>query len=372
VVVHISSLFQEVDTNQDKGLKHIESQLRVSDRAHIVLDLHQEIDGMHEKNLGGRSLGTTKKGIGPTYSSKATRNGLRMCDLVGDWNEFKSRYHRIVGYIRERYPHVELDEEADLKKYFSYRERLQPLITDTVVLLHEARTASPPKRILIEGAQSCLLDIDFGTYPYVTSSNCSVGGVCTGLGLPPSSIQSVYGVVKAYTTRVGDGPFPTEISDTEIGIFLRKEGHEYGVTTGRPRRCGWLDTVLIRYAHMINGFTALCLTKLDVLDKVKEIKIAKNYLHPETGEQIEGFPADLHLLERVQVEYETFKGWCCSTNSCHTFHELPLEAQLYVRRVQELCGVPIHWIGIGPGRESIIDMGSNGVPPTKIVDGSPS
>ncbi|CAH8468251.1 unnamed protein product [Heterobilharzia americana] len=268
VVVNLRGLFQEIEEAISKGLLDVTSRLRISDRCHLVFDIHQEVDRMEEELRGANLIGTTKKGIGPAYSSKITRNGLRMCDLMGDWNQFTVKYEELVGYVKRRYPKLETNVEEALEQLKTYREKLSGMVCDTVLLVNKL-VENHEANVLVEGAQSCMLDIDFGTYPHVTSSNCSIGGVCTGLGIAPSRIGRVYGVIKAYTTRVGSGTFPTELLDG-VGESIQKKGHEWGVTTKRMRRIGWLDTVVVRYAHMINDFTALALTKLDILDDLEE------------------------------------------------------------------------------------------------------
>ncbi|KAL7978180.1 hypothetical protein Chor_005167 [Crotalus horridus] len=234
----------------------------------------------------GKNLGTTKKGIGPAYASKASRTGLRICDLLADFNEFSKKFKALAQHYKASYPTLNINTEAELEQLKIYAEKIRPLVKDGVYFMYQA-LHGPPKKILVEGANAALLDIDFGTYPFVTSSNCTVGGVCTGLGIPPHYIGKVYGVVKAYTTRVGVGTFPTE-QNNEIGEMLQARGREFGVTTGRKRRCGWLDLVLVKYAHRINGFSALAVTKLDILDDFEEIKVGVEY-HLD-GEQIPYFP----------------------------------------------------------------------------------
>uniref|UniRef100_H3BDJ1 Adenylosuccinate synthetase n=1 Tax=Latimeria chalumnae TaxID=7897 RepID=H3BDJ1_LATCH len=280
VVIHLPGLFEEAEKNlkKGKGLEDWESRTVISDRAHIVFDFHQAADGIQEQQRqeqAGKNLGTTKKGIGPVYSSKASRTGLRICDLLADFDEFSKKFKVLAEQYKSMYSALHIDAERELERLKGYAERIRPLVKDGVYFMNKALTG-PPQNILVEGANASLLDIDFGTYPYVTSSNCTVGGVCTGLGIPPRNIGEVYGVVKAYTTRVGVGAFPTE-QKNETGDLLQSRGHEFGVTTGRPRRCGWLDLVLVKYAHMINGFTALAVTKLDILDLFDEIRIGIRY-----------------------------------------------------------------------------------------------
>jgi len=274
VVIHLPGLFDELSKNEAKGMTGWQDRLVISDRAHLVFDFHQQVDGMHEAEKGGKSLGTTKKGIGPCYSSKATRNGIRVSDLLGDYSAFSEKFRAITDFYHRLFPDLKVDVEDELIRYKEYAEKVRPLVKDTVLFLHKALQAG--KSVLVEGANAAMLDIDFGTYPYVTSSNCSIGGVLTGLGLPPQTIGDVIGVVKAYTTRVGDGPFPTEQLN-DIGDLLQTKGAEIGVTTKRKRRCGWLDLYLLRYTSVVNGYSAICLTKLDILDTLPEIKIGIGY-----------------------------------------------------------------------------------------------
>ncbi|EAA07403.5 adenylosuccinate synthetase isoform X1 [Anopheles arabiensis] len=349
VVVHLPGLFEELAKNEAKGLKNWTDRLIISNRAHLVLDLHQQVDGLQEAEKGGKSLGTTKKGIGPCYSSKATRNGIRVSDLLGDFKMFSEKFEALVAMYKRLYPDFSVDVNAELARYREYAERLRPLVRDSVSYLHTSLKEG--KSVLVEGANAAMLDIDFGTYPYVTSSNCSIGGVLTGLGLPPQSIGEVIGVVKAYTTRVGDGPFPTELLD-EIGSLLQKRGGEVGVTTQRIRRCGWLDLPLLRYTSMVNGYTAICLTKLDILDTLKEIKVAVSY--NLNGKKIDYFPGSITDLSQVEVNYVTVPGWLQCTENVRDFGELPPQAQDYIRFIESDLDVPVKWIGVGKGRESII------------------
>ncbi|XP_038602558.1 adenylosuccinate synthetase isozyme 1 [Tachyglossus aculeatus] len=355
VVIHLPGLFEEAEKNEKKGLKDWEKRLIISDRAHIVFDFHQAVDGLQEvqrQAQEGKNIGTTKKGIGPTYSSKAARTGLRICDLLSDFDEFSTRFKNLAHQYQSMFPTLEVDIEAQLKKLKGYAERIRPMVRDGVYFMYDALHGSP-KKILVEGANAALLDIDFGTYPFVTSSNCTVGGVCTGLGIPPQNVGDVFGVVKAYTTRVGIGAFPTE-QINEIGDLLQNRGHEWGVTTGRKRRCGWLDLVILRFAHMINGFTALALTKLDILDALDEIKIGVSY--KLNGRRIPYFPANQEILQKVEVEYETMPGWKADTTGARKWEELPAKAQNYVRFVENHVGVAVKWVGVGKSRESMIQL----------------
>lgn len=283
VVIHVPSFFKELETLEAKGLNNARERLFISSRAHLVFDFHQRTDKMRELELSGaakdgKNIGTTGKGIGPTYSTKASRSGLRVHHLVNDnpeaWDLFVTKYKRLLETRKQRYGDFDYDAEEELARYKKYREELKPFVVDSVVFMHKAIEAK--KSILVEGANALMLDIDFGTYPYVTSSNTGIGGVITGLGIPPRTIDEVYGVVKAYTTRVGEGPFPTEQLNAN-GEKLQEIGAEFGVTTGRKRRCGWLDLVILKYSTLINGYTSLNITKLDVLDTFKEIPIGISY-----------------------------------------------------------------------------------------------
>ncbi|TMW50957.1 hypothetical protein DOY81_003958 [Sarcophaga bullata] len=352
VVIHIPSLFEELSKNEAKGLQKLEHRLIISDRAHLVFDFHQAVDGMQEAEKGGKSLGTTKKGIGPAYSSKATRNGIRVGELLGDFDLFSEKFKSIVATHLRLFPSIKVDVDAELLRYKGYVEKLRPYVKDTICFLHTALRQG--KTILVEGANAAMLDIDFGTYPYVTSSNCSIGGVLTGLGLPPQTIGEVIGVVKAYTTRVGDGPFPAEQLN-EIGDLLQTRGVEFGVVTKRKRRCGWLDIPLLKYTSLVNGYTCICLTKLDVLDTLEELKVAVAYKRPN-GEKLDHFPGTIAELESIEVEYAVLPGWKTSTENVRDFKDLPINAQNYVRFLEKELSVPIRWVGVGKGRESIINI----------------
>lgn len=321
--------------------------LFLSDRSHLVLDVHQLADGLKEAELGGSSIGTTKKGIGPVYSSKASRSGVRVHHLVQDFPEFERRVRSIVENKRKRFGNFEYDVDAEIERYKVYAERVRPFVIDSVSYLHKAYAEG--KRILVEGANAIMLDLDFGTYPFVTSSNTGVGGVCTGLGIPPRRIGKTYGVVKAYTTRVGAGPFPTEQLN-EIGEHLQTVGAEFGVTTGRKRRCGWLDIPVLKWSHMINDYTSINLTKLDVLDQLEEIKIGVAY--KIDGKELEAFPADLGVLGKVEVEYETMPGWKSDISKVRSYEDLPVNARKYVERIEELLGVKSGWICAGRAQRS--------------------
>jgi adenylosuccinate synthase len=352
-VVHLPDLLKEIQKNEAKGLKDWQSRLFISERAHLVFDMHQEIDGVVEADKGKGSLGTTKKGIGPTYSSKATRNGLRVSDLMGDFGIFEAKFRTLVAYSKKMYERLsDINIDAELKRYKELSEIFRPCVKDTTFFLNKM-LAEPGKLIIVEGANAAMLDIDFGTYPYVTSSSCTVGGVCTGLGIPPRYVGETIAIVKAYTTRVGAGAFATELTN-EIGIYLQTTGKEVGVTTGRKRRCGWLDLVVLRYSNMLNGYTALAVTKLDILDGLEEIKIGVAY--KLDGRTLESFPSSMDSLERVEVEYVTFPGWKTSIAACRKFDELPANCQAYLKYIETFLQVPIKYIGVGKEREAVIEL----------------
>ncbi|XP_035733241.1 adenylosuccinate synthetase-like isoform X1 [Vespa mandarinia] len=351
VVVHLPGLFEELAKNETKGLKDWKDKLIISDRAHLVFDLHQQVDGLQELEKGTQSLGTTKKGIGPTYSSKATRNGIRIGDLLGDFDIFTEKFNALVLSYQKMFPALQVDTKAELERYKDYAERVRPLVKETVQYLHQALKEN--KKVLVEGANAAMLDIDFGTYPYVTSSNCSIGGVCTGLGLPPNTIGEIIGVVKAYTTRVGDGPFPTELLDA-TGELLQNRGHEFGVTTKRKRRCGWLDLTLLKYTSMVNGYTSICLTKLDILDTLPELKVCVGYRI--NGKEIDYFPSTTAELGKVEAIYEKVDGWLSLTEGVRSIDKLPHNARKYIQFIEQYLDIPVKWIGVGAGRESVITL----------------
>ena len=348
VVVHLRGLLQEIGELKAAGVDY-QGRLFLSDRAHIVFDFHQTIDGLNEKQLAGNKLGTTHKGIGPAYSSKTMRNGLRIGDLR-DMEFFEQRLRGLVAQLERSYPGFKIDVEKELAYYRSIREEILSMTIDTISYTNAALKQG--KRVLIEGANATMIDLDFGTFPYVTSSNPTVGSVCTGLGIPPTVVGSICGIVKAYCTRVGEGPFPTELEDA-TGERLRASGGEFGTTTGRPRRCGWIDIPQLRYAAMINGFSEINLTKLDVLTGFHEVKIGKRYLLK--GEEVTGMPSSLREYAQVVMEYEVMPGWTEDISKVKRFEDLPANCQAYVLRLEELIGVPIRWIGVGPGRQDLIE-----------------
>lgn len=353
VVIHIPSFLNELDSLEASGVDY-QGRVYISDRAHLVFDFHQEVDGRQEDRLGRHKIGTTKKGIGPAYSSKINRNGLRVGDLQ-NWDHFERRFRELCTHHERSYEGLKIDVDNQLAFYKTVAERVNSMTIDTIDYTNKQFEAG--KRILVEGANATMLDIDFGTYPYVTSSNPSVGSVLTGLGVSPGKLRGIYGTVKAYCTRVGEGPFPTELPLDEgtPGEHLSQVGAEYGTTTGRTRRCGWLDIPQMKYSALINGFTSINLTKVDVFTGMPEVKIGKAYLH--NGKYLSSMPASLDVLSNVEVEYEVLPGWSEDISNCKKFEELPENCQKYILRVQELLGIPIRWIGVGPNRADVIDRG---------------
>jgi len=351
VVVNLPELLKEAQKNEDKGLTWWKQNLVISDRAHLVFNFHQEIDAALENMKGGKKLGTTKKGIGPTYSTKCGRINLRVHDLMGDYEVFQNKLKSLIHVLSQQYPAVEFKYEELCEEYKQIREIIRPMVKDTVHLMYEQLHSTDHKEILIEGANANMLDIDFGTYPYVTSSNCSVGGLCTGLGVPPSSVGDVIAIVKAYTTRVGAGPFPSELT-CEIGERLQTIGHEYGVTTGRKRRCGWLDLMVVKYAHVINNFKCIALTKLDILDDFETLKIAIGYKY--NGQNLPLLPASLDVLSNVEVEYIEVPGWKSETSGIRSYRDLPENARNYIECIEKYMQVPVKYIGVGQARDDVI------------------
>uniref|UniRef100_A0A0N4Z193 Adenylosuccinate synthetase n=1 Tax=Parastrongyloides trichosuri TaxID=131310 RepID=A0A0N4Z193_PARTI len=352
IVFNIPAFFDEIKHNGIDQIKGWEKRILVSSRAHLVLGIHSQVDGRQEEKLADTAkIGTTNRGIGPTYSSKCFRNGLRVVDILGDFNEFSKKYRTLVEHYCKQFPNIVIDVEEELKSLKIYAENLRTLgvVADTAGYLDKARLEG--KTILVEGANGALLDIDFGTYPFVTSSNSTVGGACTGLGLPPTAITEVIGVVKAYQTRVGTGPFPTEQLN-EIGDKLQSIGKEFGVTTGRRRRCGWLDLFLLKRTAIINGLTQIALTKVDILDTFEEIKICVGY--KLDGINISEPPAHAGDWDRVETEYITVPGWNCDTSNARSYDDLPEACRKYIEYIENFVQVPIKYIGVGVEREALI------------------
>ena len=348
VVVDPQALFKEVDELAQLGID-VNGRLLVSEKAHVILPYHRELDVLSEARRGERKIGTTSRGIGPAYEDKIGRRGIRVCDLLGDPDALAQEVRENVGARNRIIRDSTLDWKPVFDQVVAFGERMRPWVGD--VSLFIAKTIADGRRVMFEGAQATLLDIDHGTYPFVTSSNASIGGVCTGLGVPASAIGGVLGVVKAYTTRVGEGPLPTELSG-QLAERLRESGQEYGASTGRPRRCGWYDAVVARYAARINGLDALALTKLDVLDGLSEVRICTGYR--TTGGILTEFPADLRVLASAEPVYETMPGWSTPTKGVTDYARLAPEAQRYVSRLEEVSGVSCAIISTGSDRNETI------------------
>ena len=348
VVIDPQALFKEVDELGRMGVD-VNGRLLVSEKAHLILPYHRELDVLSEARRGERKIGTTSRGIGPAYEDKIGRRGIRVCDLLGDRDALAGEVRENVSARNRIIKETTLDWKPVYDQLLAYGERMRPWVAD--VSLYLARNVAAGQRVMFEGAQATLLDIDHGTYPYVTSSNASVGGVCTGLGVPPRAIHGVLGVAKAYTTRVGEGPLPTELSG-ELAERLRESGQEYGASTGRPRRCGWYDAVVVRYSARINGLDALALTKLDVLDGLPQVQICTGYRTP--GGTITDVPADLRVLAGAEPVYDTLPGWSAPTKGVTDFDRLPAEAQRYVARLEEVSGVPCAIVSTGSDRAETI------------------
>ncbi len=346
MVVDVLGLLEEIRGLEARGIK-VAGRLWISDRCQLVFPGHARLDGLNEAALGDGKIGTTKRGIGPAYADKINRCGARGSDLVHP-ARLEARFRRQaaaaqVALARAGQPAV--DVEADWQRVRDAAAALSPMVTDTVLRLHAALDAG--QRILFEGAQGTWLDVDFGTYPFVTSSNTTSGGACTGTGVPPCAIDKVFGVVKAYTTRVGSGPFPTELLET-VGEGLRSRGREFGATTGRPRRCGWFDAVATRYAVRLNGASELAFTKLDVLDGLDTLQICVGY--EINGQRYDAMPADIEDVALVKPVYESHPGWRETTTAARCWDELPTQAQSYLRRLEQLVGAKARIISVGPNR----------------------
>jgi adenylosuccinate synthase len=353
VVIDPQALFAEVDELGRAGIT-VDGRLLVSEKAHVILPYHRELDVLSEARRGERKIGTTSRGIGPAYEDKIGRRGIRVCDLLGDRAALADEVRENVSARNRIIKDSTLDWKPVFDQIVAFGERMRPWVTDVSLWLHKMMRQGKP--VMFEGAQATLLDIDHGTYPFVTSSNASVGGVCTGLGVPARAIGGVLGVAKAYTTRVGEGPLPTELSGA-LADRLRESGQEYGASTGRPRRCGWYDGVVVRYSARVNGLDAVALTKLDVLDGLPEVLICTGY--KTSAGTITEFPADLHVLDGAEPVYERMPGWSAPTKGATRFEQLPPEAQRYVRRLEAVSEVDCAIISTGSDRtETIVKKGS--------------
>jgi adenylosuccinate synthase len=354
MVIDPKAFFQEADHLTSQGLEVTPQRVKVSSRAHLILPYHRALDHTSEERLGNEKVGTTLRGIGPAYEDKAGRRGIRVADATNS-ELLRSRIERNIhdaNLVISEYRGTRLDAAQVFDEIAPLIERLEPFITDTTHFINNA--VREGRSILVEGAQATLLDVDHGTYPFVTSSSTTSGGACVGLGLAPKRITGVLGIVRTYMTRVGEGPFPTEMleGEAEIGHLIRERGHEYGVSTGRPRRCGWFDAVATRYVADINGFDAVALTKLDILDALDEIKVCTGYRL--RGKACESFPAVSQDLRDVEPVYETLPGWLDSTEGVTEMEQLPAKARDYINFISERIGVPIGLVSTGPERGQTI------------------
>jgi len=347
-VVHLPTLIEEIEELEKLGIK-LTNRLFISDRATLLFDFHKELDGLSESKLGAKKIGTTKRGIGPAYSDRVNRKSLRLGDLIN--------FESFAKKLRARLEEINLIEGLPFKfeagreiaLYKDLVERLEGMITDTSTILQSA--ISEGKSVLAEGAQGSLLDIDFGTFPFVTSSTTTAGNIFSGLGIAPQSFNSI-GVLKAYSTRVGAGPFPTEL-DNEMGENIRQVGAEFGATTGRPRRCGWIDLVATRFATRLNGTNSINLTKLDVLNDLDEIQLCTKYLLD--GEEISAPPATIEDFEKVEPIFETLPGWKKDTSKIQKITDLPENAKKYVQFIEKFLGIPVRWVGVGVERSAMAE-----------------
>ncbi|MBW5396895.1 adenylosuccinate synthase [Brachyspira pilosicoli] len=350
VVIEPKVFLSEIDGLIEKKVNM--SNLKISNRAHVLMPYHKILDELQEEDLGENKLGTTKNGIGPCYMDKASRLGIRIVDLMNKEvfaKKLKFNVELKNKLLKKLYNHEGINYEELLKEYLEYAERLRPYVADTTTILNKA--IKEKKNILFEGAQATMLDLDHGTYPFVTSSYPAAGGACTGSGVGPRKIDNVIGVVKAYSTRVGEGPFPSELFD-DVGQFIRDKGGEYGTVTGRARRCGWLDACVIKYASYINGLDSVAITRLDILDELEKLKICVAYKY--NGEILEDYPADLDILSKVEPVYEEFEGWKTSTTNIREYDKLPENAKKYLKRLSEVIETDISIVSVGAGRDETI------------------
>jgi adenylosuccinate synthase len=350
VVLDPIALLEEMALLAKASVK-VREGLIISDRAHLLMPYHRLLDGASETQKGSGKIGTTNRGIGPAYMDKIARVGLKVIDLF-EPKYFRQKVQEVVReknfWLKNYYGQKGIDANKVVDQYLKIAPLLKPLVADTTSYLEKSLRAG--QNILAEGAQGTLLDVDFGSYPYVTSSSASVGGVCTGLGIGPQWLDEIYGVAKAYTTRVGEGPFPSEMEPV-MGQKIRKRGAEFGATTGRPRRCGWLDLVALKYACRINGFTGILLTKLDVLSHSKTIQLCVGY--KVKGKVVKDFPAGIHQLSNCQPVYQEVKGWEGDLSRASRLQDLPTEARKYIDQVEKAIQTPIQWVSVGPDRSQI-------------------
>jgi adenylosuccinate synthase len=349
VVLDPAALMSEIDQLQAAGVQ-TSGRLLISHNAHLIMPYHKQLDSIREEGVG--KIGTTGRGIGPAYIDKFMRIGIRIVDLLDRdvlAKKLKSNIQEKNEILSKVYGKTAIDVDAIISEYQEFDKKIDEYVTDTPLYLNQALRQG--KRIIAEGAQGALLDVDHGTYPYVTSSNPTSGGACTGLGIPPTAVNSIMGVVKAYCTRVGNGPFPTELLD-ETGTKLRTIGHEYGATTGRPRRCGWFDAVAARYSAMVNGLTTIAVTKLDVFDDFEEVRICTGYEY--RGKRLKTFPTDIKSLEHITPVYETFEGWRTPLSGITTPAQLPQKAQRYLEALARLSGTTPWIVSVGPRRDQTL------------------
>ncbi|NIT14419.1 MAG: adenylosuccinate synthase [Candidatus Dadabacteria bacterium] len=358
VVIDPKILLEEIQGLQSSGYEVSPQNFKISDRTHVIMPYHKLKDKANESRMGDNKIGTTGRGIGPVYEDKVARRGIKVSDLLYP-EHFEKRLKNILNqknlYIEKVLEAEPLDFDAVFAEYIGYGEKLRPYITDTSLMLYEL--VKQDKSILFEGAQGVLLDVDFGTYPYVTSSNAGAGGVCAGTGISPKMIDHIVGISKAYTTRVGEGPFPTEITDG-YGQVLRDAGNEFGATTGRPRRCGWFDAVAVSYSVRINGISTLILTKLDVLSGLETIKICTGYKYKD--EILKHFPSNLNVLTNCTPIYEEVPGWKSDLSDISDPNDLPENLRGYLNKLEDLLETPISLVSIGPSREEFIPL-RNGI-----------
>lgn len=352
VVVDPEAFFTEIDYLNELGVKVTPENLIVSDRAHVIMPYHRILDALKEKARGKNDIGTTGKGIGPCYTDKVERSGIRIGDLIKP-EVFKDKLEENIALkneiITKVYGEAPLNFEEIYEAYTDYAKKLKPFVRDISVRVYDEIKAG--RKVLFEGAQGTLLDIDYGTYPYVTSSNTTAGGVCNGTGIGPTMISNAVGIAKAYTTRVGKGPFPTELLDA-MGDHIREKGHEYGVTTGRSRRCGWLDLVILKSSTRISGLTSFAVTKIDTLAGIDKIKVCVGYEYE--GTVIDYFPGSLEDLAKCKPVYEEFDGWGEEIAEARSYEELPENAKKYLKRIEEFTGTPISIVSVGPRRDQTI------------------
>ncbi len=347
VVIDPKVLLEEIEYLAENGISV--DNLKISSNAHVIMPYHKKLDELQEQERGSKKIGTTKRGIGPCYMDKISRSGIRMAQLLVE-EDFKWALESALeekNKIFNKIYNIEGFKFKDIyEEYMEYVDKLRQFVTDTSLYINSA--VDSKKDVLFEGAQGTLLDVDHGTYPFVTSSNPIAGGACVGAGIGPTKIDKVLGVVKAYSTRVGEGPFPTELKD-DMGDRIRKAGHEFGTTTGRPRRCGWLDAIILRFSARISGLTGFAVTKMDVLDELETIKICTAYKYK--GDLIKDFPNSLKILEDCEPIYEELPGWKQDTSSIEEYDKLPENAKRYLKRVEELTGVKVDIASVGPGRK---------------------